>query len=526
MKRRDVLATGAAAAIGALSRPAIAQKASVLRFVPQANLSSLDPIWTTATVAFEHGYATWDLLYGLDEKLDPKPQMAAGHTESADGLTFTITLRDGLKFSDGTPVLARDCVQSIIRWSKRNPMGGTLMERCNELVALDDKRLEFRMKKRFPIIAYVLGGEGCFIMPERIAKTDAFTQITEMVASGPYKFLPGEYLSGSLAAYARNEHYVPRQEAPSMWAGGKVANFDRVEFRILPDPATAAAALIKGEVDWWENPLPDQLPQLRKTKNLKAEVLDPLGALGVIRFNHLHAPFNNAKFRRALLPAFSQQDMLEAYYGDLTQELGRTGTGFFTAGSPYANDAGIEALTGKRDFELSKRLIAESGYKGEEILLMAPSDQPNLFAACNVANDVLKRLGLNVNYQVMDWGTLITRRTSKAPPSQGGWSIFITTWAGLATSNPGSSQILRGNGEAASWFGWATMPEMEKLRDAWFDAPSLDAQKQISRQMQVEAFKEVPVIPTGMWFSPTAYANNLTGIIKSGTPLMWGVRRV
>ena len=526
MKRRTALATSAAAALtGALARPSIAQTPNVLRFVPQANLSSLDPIWTTATVAFEHGYCVWDTIYGLDEKLNPRPQMAEGHTESADGLTFTITLRDNLKFSDGTPVLARDCVQSILRWSKRNTMGGTLMERCNELVALDDKRLEFRLKKRFPMIAYVLGGEGCFIMPERVAKTDAFTQITEIVASGPFKFLPGDYVSGSSAAYARNEHYTPRQEQPSMWAGGKVAHFDRVEFKILPDPATAAAALGKGEVDWWENPLPDLLPQLRKNKVLKAEVLDPLGALGVIRFNHLHAPFNNAKLRRALLPAIDQREFLEAFYGDLTGELGRTGAGFFTAGGPYANDAGMEALNGPRSIELSKKLIAESGYKGEEILLMSPSDQPNLFAACNVANDLFKRLGLNVNYQVMDWGTLVNRRASKAPVAQGGWSVFITTWAGLATSNPGSSQILRGTGEAG-WFGWATMPEMEKLRDAWFDAPSLNTQKEIARQMQLLAFQEVPVIPTGMWFTPTAYRSNLTGIIKSGTPLMWGVRRV
>ncbi len=524
MNRRTALAAGAAA-LSSLARPSIAQPANVLRFVPQANLSSLDPIWTTATVAAEHGYCVWDTIYGLDETLTPQPQMAAGHTESADGLTFTITLRDKLKFSDGTPVLARDCVQSIMRWSKRNPMGGTLMSRCNELVALDDKRLEFRMKKRFPLTAYVLGGEGCFIMPERIAMTDPYTQVTEIVASGPFKFLPNEYVSGSLAAYARNEHYTPRQEQPSMWAGGKMAYFDRVEFRILPDPATAAAALGKGEVDWWENPLPDLLPQLRRNKALKAEVLDPLGALGVIRFNHLHPPFDNPKLRRALLPAINQREFLEAFFGDLTDELGRTGAGFFTANTPSANDAGMEALSGPRSIELSRKLIAESGYKGEEILLMSPSDQPNLFAACNVAQDLFKRLGLNVNYQVMDWGTLVSRRANKTPAAQGGWNIFITTWAGLATSNPGSSQILRGNGEAG-WFGWATMPEMEKLRDSWFDAPDLATQKQIARQMQVQAFQDVPVIPTGMWFTATAFRANLTGIIKSGTPLMWNVKRV
>jgi peptide/nickel transport system substrate-binding protein len=429
-------------------------------------------------------------------------------------------------FSDKTPVLARDCVQSIQRWAKRNPMGNALMDRTNELVALDDKRLEFRLKKRFPILAYVLGSEGCFIMPERIARTDAFTQISEIVSSGPYVFLPGEFVSGSLAAYARNPLYTPRQEAPSMWAGGKVAHFDRVEFHIISDPGTAGAALAKGEVDWWENPIPDLLPQIRKNKDLRAEVIDPLGALGIIRFNHLHAPCNNVKFRRALLPAISQREFLEAYYGDLADELGRTHCGFFTEGSPYANDAGMEAMDGPRSLEAAKKLLAESGYKGEKMVLLTPTDQPNLFAACNVFADIATKIGINVDNQNMDWGTLISRRPSKAPPSQGGWSVFITTWAGLSTASPGNNQILRGNGEAATWFGWATMPKMEELRDAWFDAPSLDAQKQIARQMQTLAFEEVPGIPTGMWFTPTAYRANLTGLIKSGTPIMWGIRRV
>ncbi len=525
MQRRTLLKAGTAAALSApLARPSLAQGARILRFVPQANLANPDPIWTTATVAYIHGYMIWDTLYGLDEKLAPQPQMAAGHEESADGLTFTITLRDGLRFTDGEPVRAQDCVQSIIRWSKRNPMGGTLMARTNELVALDDKRLQFRMKKRFPITAYVLGGEGCFIMPERIAKTDAFTMVTEYVGSGPYKFLRDEWVSGASAAYARNEGYVPRQEAASMWAGGKIAHFDRVEWKIMPDPATASAALQRGEIDWWENPIADLVPQLRKDRNIRTEVLDPLGALGVIRPNHLLSPMDNKKLRQALLPGLDQNEILQAVYGDLVAELGRTGAGFFTAGSPYANDVGMDVLTKKRDLALTRKLVAESGYKGEEVVIMAPTDQAVLYATCQVVADYFKKAGLNVKLESMDWGTLVSRRAKKEPPSQGGWNVFCTTWAGLATANPGSSQILRGNGGEA-WFGWPTMPAMEALRDAWFDAPDLAAQQKICRDMQALAFEEVPVLPSGMFFSPTAYRANLTGVVKSGVALMWGIKR-
>jgi peptide/nickel transport system substrate-binding protein len=142
-----------------------------------------------------------------------------------------------------------------------------------------------------------------------------------------------------------------------------------------------------------------------------------------------------------------------------------------------------------------------------------------------VLADFLKKAGLNVRYEVMDWGTLVARRAKKEPSSQGGWNMFCTTWAGLATANPGSSQILRGNGEAG-WFGWATMPKMEELRDAWFDAANLVEQQKIARQMQLLAFEEVPVLPTGMFFGPTAYRSNLSGVLKSSVPLMWSMKRV
>lgn len=525
MRRRDLLIGGSAALAAGLSRPSIAQPAKVLRFIPQANLANPDPIWTTATVAFIHGYMVWDTLYGLDEKLAPHPQMAAGHEESEDGLTFTITLREGLRFTDGEPVRAADCVASILRWSKRNPMGGTLMARTNALVALDDKRLQFRMKKRFPLTAYVLGGEGCFIMPERIAKTDAFTQINEYTGSGPFRFLRDEWVSGALAAYARNPAYQPRQEPPSMWAGGKVAYFDRVELRIIPDPATAAAALKRGEVDWWENPLADLLPDLRKSPGVKSEILDPLGAFGVMRFNHLVGPFSNPKLRQALVPAISQDDFVTAAFGDLAGELGRKDACFYTSGSPYASDVGMQALLGPRDLDRAKRLVAESGYKGEEVLIMSPTDQALIQSTAQVAADLMKRIGLNVTYASMDWGTMVQRRASKEPSSKGGWDVFCTTWAGLATANPGSSQPLRGNGEAA-WFGWPTNPKIESLRDAWFDAPSPAVQVDLAKQIQLEAIAAVPFLPTGMYFSPTAYRSSITGLIKSGTALMWGVRPV
>ncbi len=522
MKRRDLLrATAASAAVG-LARPSLAQGARILRYVPQADLANPDPVWSTATVAFIHGNMIWDQLYSLDEGLTPRPQMLAGAETDADGLTWRLTLRDGLMFHDGTPVRAQDCVASILRTGKRITTPQTLMAFTNEVKALDDKRIEFRLKRRFSLLPFAL--TDVFIMPERIAKTDAFTQISEYVGSGPYRFLRDEWQAGSHAAYARNEKYVPRQEPISMWAGGRVAIFDRVEWKIIPDPATQTAALQQNEVDWVEQPLIDLVPMLRKSPNVNVEVFDKFGTLMVHAFNFYNPPFDNVKLRRAVLSAVNQQDYVNAVVGEQTS-LGRVGVGLFPLASPYASSAGMEALTGPRDLDKSKRLVEQSGYKGEPIVLMVPSDQPTLVAEDQVTNALYKSLGLNVQYTSLDWGTMIQRRNSREAPDKGGWNCYCTGWVGLSVASPFTHLPLRANGaEMKAWWR-PTDDKFEQLRNDWLDAPDLAAQKKICDDIQLRAFQEVPFIPLGQWFAPTAFRDNLSGFAKSPFPVFWGVKR-
>ena len=255
--RRSFIATSAAAtAAVATPHRARAQRAAdprVLRFVPQANLTSLDPIWTTAAVTENHGWTIFDTLYGLTDDLKVQPQMAEGHTVSDDGLTWQIRLREGLKFHDGEPVRAQDCAASLARWARRDTFGQSLGAVVDAWEAADDRTIRIRLKSRFPLLIDALSKPAAnvpFIMPERLAKTDPFQQVTEMIGSGPFRFLRDEYVSGSRVAYARFDGYVPRQEPASRNAGGKVARFERVEWTIIPDSATAAAALQAGEIDW------------------------------------------------------------------------------------------------------------------------------------------------------------------------------------------------------------------------------------------------------------------------------------
>ena len=521
MRRRTILKSVTAGA--ALARPAIAQGAArTLRFVPYVNLTNLDPVWTVTGATMQHGYMVFDMLYGIDETFQPRPQMCAGHEVSADGLTWIFTLRDGLLFHDNEKVRAADCIASIARWTVKDPFGQALAAVLAEMTPLDDKRFRIRLKKPFPQMLFAFGSRPCFIMPERLARTPAAEQIREAIGSGPFRFVPGEWVSGASAVWTKFEKYQPRQEPPSTLAGGKMAYVDRIEWVVQPDAATAAAALRTGEVDWVEWPLIDLLPMLKRSRGVTVKAIN-WPHLCVLAFNHLHPPFNNPKLRRALLPAVDQKAFVQAIVGE-QMELGRVPAGFYTEGTPMANKAGLEALTGPRDLPLAKKLVAESGYDGAPILMMSPTDSQPFAQLAHVARGLLTELGLNVDFREMDFGSIMTRRVNQAPPANGGWNCVAQIWTVLNSSNPGNSLGLRANGRNAA-FGWPTDDGLEALRQEWFDAPDLPAQLATAERIQRRAFETVPEVPLGQVVMPTGFRENVTDIVKTPYPVFWGLKK-
>ena len=528
MQRRSFLAT-AAAATGMLAAPAIGRAAEsrVLRFVPQSDVTILDPIWTTAYVTRNHGFMIFDTLYGIDNSYAAQPQMVEGHTVSADGKLWNLTLRDGLKWHDGETVLARDCVASIKRWGARDPFGQTLMAYTDALSAPDDKTIRFRLKKPFPLLADALGKPGsnfCAMMPERLAKTDPFKPITEMVGSGPFKWNAKERVVGSRAVYDRNAAYLPRQGGTAQWTSGpKVAYFDRVEWHVIPDESTKANALTSGEVDWWENPTNDMLPLLRASSDVAVRVTDSTGLMACMRLNQLWPPFDNPKIRRALLKAVDQREYMIAVAGT-DPKMWHVPDGIFCPGTPMASTAGLEVFEGKRDYAAVKQEILAAGYKGEKVVVLAPTDFPTLKAEADVCADMMKKVGFNVDYQAMDWGTVIQRRAQERSPDKGGWSVFSTFWSGLDQFNPVGHVFLRGNGKQGM-MGWPSAPKIEALRQQWIDAPDLAAQKKLAVELQTQALHDVPYVPLGQYVAATAYRKDIADILN-GFVIFWNVRKV
>jgi peptide/nickel transport system substrate-binding protein len=524
MQRRHVL-SGLAASVAAPSVVA-AQGARVLRFVPSTDLSITDPIFGTSFTTRNHALLVFDTLYGVDEQGVAQPQMAEGHVVEDGGLTWRIRLRQGLRFHDGERVLARDCVASIRRWGQRDTFGQALMAATNEIAAGSDSEIVWRLKKPFPMLPDALGKmltHVCVMMPERLARADAYTQVREMVGSGPFRFLADEHQLGHLAAYARFDGYVPRPSGtPSAAAGPKLVHFDRVEWRILPDPSTAAAALAKGEIDWWLNPTGDHQAALRRDRNLKVEVIDPLGSVGMIRFNFLHPPYDNPAVRRAALAAISQSDFMSAMIGT-DRSLWRLPCGFFTPGSPMASDAGMEAIKDPPDLARAREMLKASGYAGEKLVLLATGTIELISNQAQVAADAFAKIGFNVELQLYDTAAADQKIRNKGPVAQGGWSAYSNTTTGMAASNPAAHGFIRGHGEQAIW-GWPSLPRLEELRNAWFEAPTLAAQQDICRRIQLHCFETVPFVPTGVFLSPVAYRANLIDI-RRGIAQFYGVRR-
>jgi peptide/nickel transport system substrate-binding protein len=527
LTRREFGISAGAAAIAACSFGGKARAADTktLRFIAQSDLRVLDPIWTTAYITRNHGYMVFDTLFAIDAEFAPHPQMVGDYSMSPDKLTYQFKLREGLGFHDGSPVRGADCVASVKRWMARDGHGQSIAAVLDEIKPDGSNGFAIKLKEPFSLLLDGIGKVSrlaLFVMPERLANTDPFQQVTEMVGSGPFKFGKDEFEPGHRVVYVKNTDYVPRKEPPSWASGGKVVKVDRVEWLYIPDAMTKVAALNAGEADWWENPPLDIVSVLAANPDMTIAPADPLENTIMVRFNHLLPPFDNIKMRQAVLAVANQADFLAALAGD--QKNGDLCPSFFTCGTPMASDAGSTALSGKRDFDKAKKLIAEAGYKGEKIVVMDGVDQPVAHSQALVVGELLKKLGLNIEVQAMDWGTLVTRRASKEPIDKGGWNIFATGWVGADALDPVEELPLKTSG-ATAWFGWPSDDKLEALRAQWIKAATLDERKKLAAAIQQRAFEVVPYIPTGQWKPVTAYHKNLKGVIEAPAFLMWNVEK-
>ncbi len=523
--KKSALAIVAAASVGGLLAAAPVQ-AQTLKVVMHSDVKILDPIWTTAYIQRNHGYMVWDTLFAVDEKFDVKPQMVEKYENSADKLTWTFTLRDGLEWHDGKPVTAEDCVASIKRWAARDSMGQKMMASAEGLEVVDAKTFKLKMKEPYGLVLESLGKPSSnvpFMMPKKTAETDPMQQIKleDVIGSGPFVFKADEWKPGEKIVYVKNAKYKPRSEPANGLAGGKVVKVDRVEWIAMPDIQTQVAAIQNGEIDMIESPGHDLLPLLAKDKNIKLVNFNPTGNQYVFRFNSTAKPFDNDKIKHAVFVAFAQEDFLKATIGD--PQWFKVCKAPFVCGTPLATDVGLaDVLNGNA--AKAKQLLTEAGYDGTPIVLMHSTDLQVLTNLAPVAKAQMERAGFKVDMVSMDWQTLVARRVKKELPSAGGWHAFLTSWVAADILNPVMAGFFNASCDKAM-FGWPCDATIEKFRDQFAKETDPAKQKQIVEDLQKYWANHPTHINVGQWYAPLARRSNIDGNLTAPVPVFWNVTK-
>ncbi|MGE0223892.1 MAG: ABC transporter substrate-binding protein [Acetobacteraceae bacterium] len=527
-KYRSWAAIALAAGLAALTpQPAPAQ---TVRAVMNGDLRSLDPLWTIAPQTRIHAYMVYDTLLGADEKMQIRPQMVDRWTESDDHLTYTFTLREKLAFSDGAPVTSADVIASLKRWMIVDSAGQYITEYLVGIDAPDARTFVIRLKAPFPQLIYSLGKPSAvptFVYPARIVDgLPANKQFTDPTGSGPFIMRKEEWVTGSKVVYVKNPGYVPRDEPPSSIAGGKRVFVDRVEWLNITDPATQVAALKTGEIDFIQFAPPDILADLRKTKGIVVRPLWPVGIQGHMRLNWTNPPFDNQGIRRAIQNFVIQPDMIMAVMGNL--EDGKVCGAMAMCGSAAGSEEGAELLLSNDPVEVrAKRgieMMRAAGYRNEPIVLLDATDQVMQHNATLVLVDVMRRAGVNVDLQTVDWATVISRRTIKGP-GPNGWHIIMTTGGQVAGANPAFSILAPARCEK-SFPGWPCDQRYEDLRSAWLKEADPVKARTIAVEIQKRGMEIGHSIPYGEYLLPAAWRDSLEGVIAIPEHVaFWNMRK-
>jgi peptide/nickel transport system substrate-binding protein len=390
-----------------------------------------------------------------------------------------------------------------------------------EWKAVDARTFTLTLTEPFGLVIDGLAKPSSFppvILPERLAKMPATSPLPEVIGSGPFIFKRDEWVPGNKTVFVRNPNYVARSEPPSGLAGSKKTTFDRVEWLYLPDANSAIAALKRGEVDLVEQVPPDYIAPLRTDTGVK------VGSGGIYQgflvMNHLLPPFNNPKVRQALLQAVSQERFVAAMGYPLDMRMAYCQT-FFICGSPNETGAGADPYR-KADVAKAKKMLADSGYKGEKVTLLVPSDVTYLNAEALMAAQTMKSIGMNVDAQTMDWASIGARRAKRDAPEAGGWNMYVTVAGEFDVNSPITNAYLSaacGN----TLPGWPCDKPLDDLRNAWLKETVPAKRKEILDAFQSRAYEAVPYINAGQYSAAYAARATLKGTEKlwAGMPTVW-----
>lgn len=513
--RRGALGLAAASII----RPREARANKVVNLVLESEVTILDPHFITAAITRTFGLHVFDMLFAMAGNGDIRPQMVDSHDVSSDRLTWNFRLRDGLKWHDGTPVTAADCVASIARWAPRDPLGRMLRAATDRMEARDARSFAIALKEPFPLMLQVLGKPNAplpVMMPERLARTPGDQRITDPVGSGPFRFRADQWRPGSVMLLERNPDYVPRREAPDFLAGGKDVKLDQLLLRVMPDQATGASALMAGEIDYMQYLPFDLLGRLERARGVRLMGFGGVQQFqGNFRLNHASPPFDDPAVRRVLWKLVDQDSILTAI-GIPPAHRGPLCPSFWMCGAPLSGTEG--AAVARLDIEAAKAELRATSYRGQPVVVLEVAGSISQTAAMVLVQN-MKAAGFVVDEQVMDWGTVLARRARRE-----GWSMFSVYSNGTDMFSPLTHFYVAST--CADFPGWSCDNAVPPMLQAFARAEAEADRRRIAGEIQAAMYQLTPSVMWGQFTIPAGYRTHLTNMVQSAYPTFWQVDRV
>src|SRR5499425_1563927 len=428
----------------------VPRKGGVIRVGNLGEPPALDAHWTTASITETLTNHIYEGLYSLDSSNKPIPMLAEGVSISKDGLVYTFKLRQGVKFHNGKEMTSEDVVASLARWGKQSVYGKALFAQVVDWKALDKYTAEMKLKEKSAIVLISLAVPNNFgaIYPKEIAEKFAPEQkVTEYIGTGPFKL--AEWKPDQYIRMVRFDDYKSRNEKPNGYGGGKTAYVDEIRWVPVPEVATRVAQVETGELDFADDLNLDAYDRLKGNANAHPIISKPYYWLVAV-FNKKEGLMSNQKLRQAWQAALDSEPIMknvaggksEFYrmdYNLIHQEMGAWHVKM--QGLPW----------NEHNKEKAKKLLQESGYKGEPIRFMTTQEYKWMYDFALVSKQQLEDVGFKIDLQVMDWSTLGQRRVQ---PKE--YDVFTT---GMGNFFDPTQHIYLG----PNWPGWTSDEEFLTL---------------------------------------------------------------
>ena len=499
---REVVATAVPLRPGVAAE--LARYGGQLRAAAPGSIKTLDPSTGSASVTYQIGLHIWDQLYFWSRDFTAAPTLVDKWTASDDFLDYTFTIRDGMTFHDGRPVTTDDVIPSLEqRWAIK-PVAKLLYKFAKDekwIEKVDDLTFVIHMKQPYTDIleGFAPPGVGGIILPKELAAIPTGTDLGEegIIGQGPYKL--AKWVVGDRVVLERHEAYIPRDDPANYLAGARIPYFDELVWLEIPSEETKIAGLKTGEWDLVDDPSLDAYPLLKDYAGIVLGITKP-GRISVMIPNHVAAPMDNVKFLKAIQ---ASNDVLTVMSGMGPRELWRLCPSIYFCGHPLETRVGAEFYN-MNDKELAKQLLAESGYDGEEIILMNPNDFGTVTPTGLILKPQMEDIGINVSMPGMDWSTLASRAFNLEVLD---WHLF-TAWHSFPFSiNPLVTGFLS-EGDYKHYDN----PVLADLKETYAAGTDPEERRRLMDEMQQIYYDDVISLNYGQFFGLFPYSERVKNL--------------